>query len=326
VVLTPSPTARALQALELLQNRPGDITAAELGERLGVSERAARRYVEILREAGVPVQSSRGPQGGYRLGRGTRLPPVVFSEQEALALVMAVLDGHPAAAHDGEDLVGMALGKVIRALPERVGRQAGALREYASAAADRTAADADPAIAGALIAAVAARHRVTISYRSQAGSEWEGEVDPWAVVARHGRWYLLCLSHRSGEIRTYRLDRVAAVTQTDTHFEPPVGLDPVTTLEEHLGSGWPHQTRVVFDGPLDQVAPWIRPTMGRLEADGDHCILTGTTNNPQMYAQEWLAPIPFDFHVDGNEELRSAVAALARRFSAAAGGHTDART
>lgn len=323
--MTSSPTARALQTLELLQNRPGGITATDLGERLGVSERAARRYVEILREAGVPVQSSRGPQGGYRLAGGTRLPPVVFSEQEALALVMAVLDGHPAAAHDGKDLVGMALGKVIRALPDRIGRHAGALREYASVAANHTAADVDPAIAGALVAAVAARHRVTISYRSQAGNEWEGEVDPWAVVARHGRWYLLCLSHRAGETRTYRLDRIAAVTQTDTRFEPPADLDPVATLEQHLGSGWPHQTRVVFDAPLDQVAPWIRPTMGRLEGDGDRCILTGTTNNPHMYAQEWLAPIPFDFHVHGSDELRAAVDALAKRFTAATGRITNSR-
>src|ERR1700742_4245597 len=112
--------------MEILQNRPG-VTAGELAAGLGVTERAARRYIAILREAGVPVESSRGPYGGYRLGRGTRLPPVVFTESEALSLVMAVLDGPPAA-------VGDALDKVIRALPERVGRQAAALREHASAA------------------------------------------------------------------------------------------------------------------------------------------------------------------------------------------------
>src|SRR5687768_6635307 len=118
----PSPTARALRTLEILQSRPG-ATAAELAGRLGVSERAARRYVGILREAGVPVESVRGPYGGYRLGRGTRLPPVVFTQPEALGLVMAVLDGQPEAT-DRDDLVGSALDKVIRALPESVGREA----------------------------------------------------------------------------------------------------------------------------------------------------------------------------------------------------------
>src|SRR5579875_1348215 len=144
----PSPTARALQTLELLQLRPG-ATAGEIAERLGVSERAARRYVEILREAGVPVESSRGRYGGYRLGRGARLPPVVFTQEEALGLVMAVLEGHPA-ADDADDLVGSALGKVIRALPEQVGRQAAALRDHAAAAPDRRATHPEPNLTGAL--------------------------------------------------------------------------------------------------------------------------------------------------------------------------------
>src|SRR4051794_41385988 len=88
-----SPTARALLALELLQGSPG-ITAERLGERLGVSERAARRYVAVLREAGVPMESVRGPYGGYRGGRGLRLPPLMFTATQALALVMAVLEAH----------------------------------------------------------------------------------------------------------------------------------------------------------------------------------------------------------------------------------------
>src|SRR6185369_9313936 len=105
--------------MEILQTRPG-VTAGQIAEALGVTERAARRYIGILREAGIPVESARGPYGGYRLGRGTRLPPVVFTELEALGLVMAVLDGHPAAA-DADDLIGSALDKVIRALPESIG-------------------------------------------------------------------------------------------------------------------------------------------------------------------------------------------------------------
>src|SRR3954466_11452998 len=143
-----SPTARALRALEVLRSRPGT-TADELAERLGVTERAARRYVAVLREAGIDVRSTRGPHGGYRLGRGTRLPPVVFTADEALALAMAVLDGHPG-VHEADDLVGSALGKVIRALPESVGRQAMALREHASAAPDRSSARPDPATTSAL--------------------------------------------------------------------------------------------------------------------------------------------------------------------------------
>lgn len=295
----------------MLQTRPGT-TATELAGRLGVTERAARRYVEILREAGVPVTSVRGPYGGYRLGRGTRLPPVTFTQTEALGLVMAVLDGHP----EADDLVDTALGKVIRALPEGVGRQAATLREHASAAPDRFAARPDTAVTSDLVEAVAARRRVRVTYRGESGSEWAAEVDPWAVVVRYGRWYLLCHSHRAGAVRTYRVDRVRAVEHTTTGFVPPDGLDPVAALEEHLGTGWRFTTRVVFDAPLADVAPWVGAQMGRLEAAGDGCVLVGSTRNPEMYAQEWLASVPFAFRVEGGPELRAAVATLAGRLAA----------
>ncbi|MFI9489585.1 helix-turn-helix transcriptional regulator [Promicromonospora sp. NPDC052451] len=313
-----SPTARALRALEVLQTRPGT-TANELADRLGVTERAARRYVEILREAGVPVTSARGPHGGYRLGRGTRLPPVMFTQTEALGLVMAVLHAHP----EADDLVGTALGKVIRALPEDVGRQAATLREHASAAPDRYAARPDTAVTSDLVAAVAARRRVLVTYRGESGSEWVAEVDPWAVVVRYGRWYLLCHSHRAGAVRTYRVDRVRAVERTTTAFTPPDGLDPVAALEEHLGTGWQFATRVVFDAPLADVAPWVGAQMGRLEAVGDRCVLVGSTRNPAMYAQEWLASVPFAFRVEGGPELRAAVGALAERLAAAVAEAAD---
>ncbi|MEU4364495.1 WYL domain-containing protein [Promicromonospora sp. NPDC023987] len=309
-----SPTARALRTLEVLQTRPGT-TANELAERLGVTERAARRYVEILREAGIPVSSTRGPHGGYRLGRGTRLPPVTFTQSEALGLVMAVLDSHPAA--DGDDRVDTALGKVIRALPENVGRQASALREHASAAPDRYAARPDSTVTSELVAAIAARRRVLVTYRGESGNEWVAEVDPWAVVVRYGRWYLLCHSHRAGATRTYRVDRVVAVEHTDRGFEPPDGLDPVPALEEHLGTGWQFATRVIFDAPLADVAPWVGAQMGRLTATDGGCVLVGSTRNPEMYAQEWLASVPFPFRVEGGPELRAAVGALAERLAAA---------
>ncbi len=315
-----SPTARALRVLEILRDRSG-ATAEELAERLGVTERAARRYVAILREAGVPIDSERGRYGGYRLGRGARLPPVVFTQEEALGLVMAVLDGQPSALH-ADDLVGTALGKVIRALPEGVARQAATLREHAAAAPDRWSARPDPATTSALIAAGAARRRVALAYRSESGREWEAEVDPWAVVVRHGRWYLLCHSHHVEATRTYRIDRIQWVRELAEGFVPPDGLDPVAALEANLGSGWDFAARVVFEAPIEEVAPWVPQTMGRLEESGSGCVLVGSTSNPQMYASEWLARVPLAFRVEEGPELRAAVARLASRMADAVGGDT----
>jgi predicted DNA-binding transcriptional regulator YafY len=312
-----SPTARALRTLELVQLRPG-ITSDELARRLGVTDRAVRRYVATLREAGVHIESERGPHGGYRVGRGARMPPLVFTASEALGLVMAVLDGHHAAA-DPDDPVGSALGKLIGSLPGHVGHQAAELRRHALAAPDRGAARPDPVVTTALVDAIAAQRGVRLGYRSQAGSRWSTEADPWAVVVRHGRWYLLCFAHDVGDVRTYRIDRIEHVETRNVAFEPPPDLDPVEWLERHLGTGWEYETHVVFDGPLSDVARYVRPPMGHLEPldDGARCVLLGTTSNPDMYAGEWLAPVPFPFRVIGGAELRRAVAAVARRLTEA---------
>lgn len=311
-----SPTSRALRTLELLQGRPG-ISADALARALDVTDRAARRYIAILREAGIPVESTRGRDGGYRLGRGLRLPPLLFTATEALGLVMAVLDGDHAAA-DPTDPVGAALITLIRALPEAIAQPARTMRAHAMAAPDRGAARPDPAITSALVGAVAARRTVRLSYGDSAGVRSDLVVDPWAVVVRYGRWYLLCANHRSG-VRTYRIDRIRGFDVLDGTFRPPPDLDPVAALEEHLGVGWPFGTEVVFDVPLDLAAEYVSAPMGRLEPldDGRRSRLVGSTNNPGMYAGEWLAAIPLPFRVVGGPELRAAVAEVGHRMTAA---------
>ena len=311
-----SPTARALRALELLQRTPG-ITADQLAARLGVTDRAARRYVAILRESGVQIESSRGPHGGYRIGRGLRLPPLVFTATEALGLVMAVLDSQHAAA-DAEDPVGAALGKLIGALPAGVGRPAATMRAHALAVPSRSAARPDPAMTSDLVAAASAHRRTRIAYRSASGSEYETDIDPWAVVVRHGRWYVLCFAHDADAVRTLRIDRIRSVAPLAETFRPPDDLNPVALLEQYLGTGWPYRVHVVFDAPLAEVQPHVPAPAGRLEPlDDTHCTLTGSTNNPSAYAAERLAPIPYPFTVNDGPELREAVTNLAARLTAA---------
>ena len=150
----------------------------------------------------------------------------MFSATEALGLVMAVLDGHHDAS-DPTDPVGSALGKIVRALPEPVAAQAEAVRRATAPAPDRAAARPDPETTAALVRACSDHRRVRLGYRSEAGSEWDAEVDPWAVVVRHGRWYMLCWSHTSDGRRAYRIDRIRAVEVLDAGFDPPADLDPV---------------------------------------------------------------------------------------------------
>jgi predicted DNA-binding transcriptional regulator YafY len=312
-----SPTARALLTLELIQGSPG-ITAERLADKLGVSERAARRYVGILREADVPVESVRGPYGGYRLGRGLRLPPLMFSATEALGLVMAVLDGHHEAA-DPANPVGSALGKIMRALPVAVAAQAEAVRQTTAAAPNRGAARPEPGTATALVRACSSRRRVRLGYRSEAGSEWVMDVEPWAVVVRHGRWYLLCWSCAADARRAYRMDRVRDVEVLDDIFVPPANLDPVATLEEHLAVGWEYETEAIIEASFDAVARCVPRGLGKLEPlDDGSCRLTGSTSNPAGYVEQ-LATIPARFRIERGDEIRDAARRLGRRLLTAAG-------
>ena len=314
--LDASPTARALLAFELVQGSPG-ITADRLADKLGVSERAARRYVGILREAGIPIESVRGPYGGYRVGRGLRLPPLMFSAAEALGLVMAVLDGHHDAS-DPTDAVGSALGKIMRALPEPVAAQAEAVRRATAPAPDRAAARPDPATTTELVQACSSHRRVRIDYRSEAGSEWVVDVDPWAVVVRHGRWYLLCWSHRAESRRAYRIDRVRDVQMLDDTFKPPAEIDSVAMLEEHLAVGWEYDVEIVIDAPFDVVGRCLPRTLGRLEPlDAGASRLIGSTSNPVWYAEQ-LAVIPASYRIVKCPELRDAARGLGQRLLEAA--------
>jgi predicted DNA-binding transcriptional regulator YafY len=320
VKLDVSPTARALLTLELVQGSPG-ITAERLADRLGVSERAARRYVAILREADIPIHSVRGRYGGYRVGRGLRLPPLMFSATEALGLVMAVLDGHHDAS-DPTDPVGSALAKIVRALPESVAAQADAVRRTTAPAPDRGAARPDPETTTALVQACSGHRRVRIGYRSETGSEWLMEVDPWAVVVRHGRWYLLCHSHTADARRAYRIDRVQEVSILAGTFVPPADLDPVTTLEEHLAVGWEYDVEVIIDAAAESVVQCIPRGLGVVEPlDAATTKLVGSTSNPTWYAQQ-LAAIPVSFRIVGCPELQRAAQTLGQRLLTAGADHS----
>ena len=311
-----SPTARALLALELIQSVPG-ITADRLADKLGVTERAARRYVGILREAGIPIESTRGRYGGYRPGRGLRIPPLVFTATEALGLVMAVLDGHHNAA-DPTNPVGSALGKIVRGLPEAVAAQAEAVRRAAAPAPDRAAARPDPATTALLVQACSAHRLVRLGYRSEAGSEWVSDVEPWAVVIRHGRWYLVCRLPARDARRAYRIDRVRGAEILDATFTPPADLDPVALLEEHLAVGWDYAAELIIDAPLATVAPCLPRSLGRLEPLDDRTSrLIGTTSNPYWYAEQLVA-LPASYRIVGGPELRATARELAERMLAAA--------
>lgn len=317
-----SPTARALRALEVIQDNPG-ITAQQLGERLGVSDRAARRYVAILREAELPVGAVSGPHGGYRVGRGLRLPPLMFTTVEAMGLVMAVLEGHRFAADPG-DPVGGALAKIVRSLPERVARPVRAVRETSAAPPPAPETRVSPELTSRLIEACAAARPLTVVYRPRPASEGQGdremEIEPWAVVLRHSRWYLLGWSRTRQARRALRVDRIMAAEPQPGTFTPPPDLDALGALEDHLSQGWPYPVEAIIDATPDDVERWLPRSLGRLEpAEEGRTRLRASTEDPDWYVRR-LAVLPASFRLLGSDPVRYALAELSRRLARSADG------
>ena len=278
-----NPTVRSLRCLELLQDHPG-ITADHLGERLGVSARAARRYVSILREAGLPIEATRGRYGGYRVGRGLRLRPLMFTGPEALSLVMAVLEGgHTADAPD--DPVQTALGKIIGVLPEPMAGPAEAIRGVSARRRPSDQATPSPDTTASLVDACASHRRVRLDHHRNPTVARTIEADPWAVVVRYGRWYLLCWSHTADARRVLRVDRVSSIELLPDTFEPPADLDPVRDVDRHLAQAWSHRVVVDIDAPLELARRFVPHQLGRLEprADGG-TRLVGSTEDFAWYA------------------------------------------
>jgi predicted DNA-binding transcriptional regulator YafY len=144
------------------------------------------------------------------------------------------------------------------------------------------------------------------------------EIDPWAVVLRHSRWYLLGWSHTRQARRVLRVDRIVMVETLIGTFTPPHEFDALHTLEEHLSQGWTHPVDVLVDATVEETSRWVPRSLGRLEPDEeDRTRLRATTDEPDWYARQ-LAAIPAPFRVTGSPELKRATAALGQRLVRAA--------
>jgi len=229
------PTTRVLALLELLQTY-GRLSGPELSRRLGVGERTVRRYMILLADLGIPIEAGRGRAGGYRLRPGYKLPPLMFSEDEALALVLGLLVVRQSGlAGTSADVEG-ALGKVERVMPDALRARVRAVRE--AVVLTGAARDARPAgtTIGVLSEAAHRRRRVRLRYRSRQGEETTREVDVYGVVCLEGTWYAAGYDHLRGDLRTFRLDRVRDARLRDESFTPPADVDALAYVERALAT------------------------------------------------------------------------------------------
>jgi predicted DNA-binding transcriptional regulator YafY len=235
------PTARVLALLEILQ-AGGTHTATDLAGRLGVDERTVRRYVEHLVDLDVPVWADRGRYGGFRLAAGYRMPPLMLTDEEALAVVLGlVAAGRAGGVASSEAAVDSAAAKVRRVLPQRLGARIDALLDTAgfTAASDPVGSGVSAPDADVLLAVVEAardRRALAIRYRSADGRLSERTLHPYAVVAHSGRWYVTGADSVSGEERTFRLDRIGTARLLGETFDAPDARDPADRLLDALAA------------------------------------------------------------------------------------------
>jgi predicted DNA-binding transcriptional regulator YafY len=312
-------SARLLRLLSLLQS-PREWTGAELGERLGVSPRTVRNDVDKLRELGYPVLATRGPAGGYRLGAGAAMPPLLLDDEEAVAVAVGLRTAAGGAVAGIEEASLRALGKLEQVLPSRLRSRVSSLQSVITPVPGVGGPVVDPDVLTAIAAACRSRERLRFSYLSHDGTPSERDAEPYRLVNWGRRWYLVAFDVRRGDWRTFRADRIRLRTPGGGRFVPrPLPSDDLAgwVSSRVAAAGWRYRARVTVFAPAEVVAARIGPYVGTVaESDERTCVLeTGSDSLETMSV--YLGMLGFDFRVESPAELADYLRALIGRYQRA---------
>ena len=311
------PTTRVLAALELLQTH-GRMSGSELARRLKVDPRTVRRYVVVLEELGIPVTAERGRDGHYMLVAGFKLPPMMFTNDEALALSVGLQAARGLGLAEANVAVAGAQAKLERVMPATLTRRVRAVSETVAIGLSRPAPPGDNLALGVLSEAAQTETRVRMSYCARQGQETERDFDPYGLGYRGGRWYVVGMCHLRGGLRSFRLDRVKAVRPLGMSFTRPAGFDALGHLALSVAIlPRAFAVEVLLKTDLQTAQRELFPAVGVLEWTGTGVLLRGQVDNLQSFAQE-LARLPFEFEIARPAALRDALAFVARRWLALA--------
>ncbi|MDT0341844.1 helix-turn-helix transcriptional regulator [Streptomyces litchfieldiae] len=315
-------SARLLRLLSLLQT-PREWTGPELAERLEVTSRTVRNDVERLRRLGYPVHATRGSTGGYRLGAGSSLPPLLLDDEEAVAVAVGLRTATGGSVTGLEESSLRALTKLEQVLPPKLRRRVNALGTHAVAVPPaRTGPGVAPDVLATLAAACRDGERLRFDYAAHDASAGRRDVEPYRLVNWGRRWYLVAWDTGRADWRTFRVDRVRPVVPTGPRFAPrPL---PDEDIAAYVSRGvatapWHYRARVTVHAPAEVIAERLPATAGTVEPiDERTCAITTGSDSPETLAR-WLVLLDADFDASGAPELATALAALAGRLQRAAG-------
>jgi predicted DNA-binding transcriptional regulator YafY len=310
----PETSARLLRLLSLLQARP-EWSGPELAQRLGVTTRTVRNDVERLRGLGYPVHARPGVGGGYRLGAGAALPPLLLDDDEAVAVAVGLRTAANGSVTGIQETSVRALAKLEQVLPSRLRHRVRAVQAATvEIPTDGPTVDAD--VLTAIAGACRDQQRLRFDYRDHDGSGSVRTVEPHRLVHHRGRWYLVAWDVDRADWRTFRADRIAPRTPTGPRFvprDPPDG-DVATWLLRGVGAAtWRYRARVTVRAPASLVAARVPPAVVVEAVDERSCVVDAGSDTPHMLAL-YLGMLDADFEVREPPELVEQLAALADRY------------
>lgn len=310
-------TARVLRLLDLLQSRPV-WSGTELAGRLGVTTRSIRRDVERLRQLGYPVHAGHGAAGGYRLGAGGRLPPLLLDDTEAVAVAVCLRLAAGGTVEGLGEAAVRTLAKLDQVLPARLRGQVDAI------AASTVTLDSSAPVVDAqsllTIASACREHvRVTFTYAAARGEATERRTEPYRLVATGRRWYLLAWDLDREDWRTFRLDRMAGVESRGWRFKPREAPDAADYVRRAITQApYDHVARVLIEAPKSVVEKRIPASVGTVTAKGrGRCLFEAGGQDLDSMAMH-IGALPWDLTVLDPPELREAMARQAERLARAA--------
>jgi len=310
------PTARVLRLLGLLQQRPV-WTGPELAERLGVTDRSVRRDVERLRALGYPVNATQGVGGGYQLGAGQALPPLLLDDEEAIATAVSLRLAAGGTVAGASEAAVRTLAKLDQVLPARLRAEVRAVHDaIVTLDGARVEVDADSLLV--LARATRDRVRVELSYTAAGAEPSVRRVEPYQLVATGRRWYLLAYDLDRDDWRTFRMDRLGEVRATTFRFALRHAPDAAAYVQRSVTvSPYQHEARVIVHAPAEAVRQRVPPTVGSVEpVDDDSCRVVAGGNS--LEGLLWhFGVLGHPFTVESPAELREAAADFGARVAAA---------
>jgi predicted DNA-binding transcriptional regulator YafY len=299
------PTTRVLAVLALLQAH-GRMSGSELAQRLEVNIRTLRRYIIMLQDLGIPIESERGRNGAYVLSAGFKLPPMMFTNEEALALTVGLISARRLNLADTDRAVESAFAKLERVMPLDLKSRVRALTETITLDLN-TATSIPPreVVLTAMSSAAQLQERVHIQYHAPQGEETERDFDPYGLTYYLNKWYVVGYCHLRQDLRSFRLDRITHIHTLNAHFKRPEGFDPLTHMMQTIAT-MPRKFafELLLKTDIGTAQKEVFDVLGVLEADKDGVIMRGSVEDLDWLARQ-LSIFSFDFVVRTPAELKA---------------------